>query len=270
MFDNLITLEPTHRSRGVYIDHRWYDANALAKLALFQYAEGGRPTLPHSRAHMTNENLAELGRHRTNREAWWPDSFESPRASPRASRSVSRSVSLSPSPPARPPAPPARPAPPIVNPPDPRLAPRGQSPELPRVNAPPLYLRRHLASGGYKFFRVQPHPRGGVRVDQLRDDTWTLRAGRVPQGEWSHSVLTTNADAPVDFSTDFMMPDQGHWVRVRYQAHPPNQPRPLGPITERFRVSSSHQFMAGLGALLPHIALGIVPFQYWPQHRRRS
>lgn len=124
----------------------------------------------------------------------------------------------------------------------------------PRVNT--LYLRRHLAGGGYKFYMVQ-HRDNILNVYIARvAGRWEHYPIHTTLERWSDNVLT-NTPSVVDYSLDFNWPDQGHWVQVRWQGRQP---------MDRFSRSQIRLFMSALAYQLPPDHRGIVHPSF---HRRR-
>ena len=237
-FTNIITLERTPRARGILLDTKMYDVDALADMVIGNMQAGRPSKIPHSRTRMTNEQLAEIRAGASNTKVW-------PQAAPRGQlvpdldryERIMHLVRLG-----------RGAAIPVV-----RLL-----PPMPRVNAPPLYIRRHLPAGGYKFFKVMPRPAGGIVVA-----TVVTRGPRVywrsmdpsTHATWGNRVLT-QARARLDYSNNFTMPDQGHWVSVRYQEAAGT------PTIDRFERANDYQFMSALAHQLPQGAGAIVNRMY--------
>ena len=235
MFTNIITMERTPHARGIRLNTKMYDVDALANMIIADMRVGRTSRVPHSRTPMTDQQLEEI-RARTSKVWPTPLGFRFSRNAMNEIRRIRQLVGVG-----------RGAAIPVLRLPAP----------MPRVTAPPLYLRRHLPAGGYKFFKVMPRPSGGIQV-------YTLTSGRraywrsmdpATHATWGNRVLTQTR-ARLDYSNDFGMPNQGHWVSVRFQ-------EAVGsPIIDRFERPNGHQFMSALAHQLPPGAAAIVNRMY--------
>lgn len=223
-FTDIITFERTPRSRGIMLNTKMYDVNALAQMVISNMRGRRVSRVPHSRTELTSAQVDEI-RRRTS--VPWPAPQQ-----PAAAQGRQRMAAAIPL--------------------------RQGVPAQPAGDVPPLYLRRHLPAGGYRFYMIQKITgRPSVRVHILRTaGVWELidleQHSRLDTWPWH---VLTNVRAAVDYSQDFALPDQGHWVRVRWQGRE---------ATDTFARHQIQLFMSALGYQLPPAAIGVVH----PRHHR--
>lgn len=248
-FTNIITMERTPRSRGMILNTQPYDVQGLANMILANIRAGRRESrVPHTRNPITAEQMAEIRRRTSTTRNW--SVADPPAAAPHpfdffpGGRFAGQQHPLV-----------ARPVPAA------RRAGGGlRAP--PYVPPPPLYIRRHLPSGNFKFFKIVRRP-ANVEVSELVTRTRTAgvrrmylwRLSNAQQDNWSDKVLTLSR-ARVDFSTDFTLPDQGNWVSVR-------SPDPRSAMN-RFQRGDRVQFMSALATQIPLRLLDIIHPRYHP------
>ena len=97
MFNDPITLEPTHRRRGIFLNRKWYDVDSLARTVFHT----NQHQVPHSRRPLTLSELREIGNRTSLRNERWMYGLEPhpqpglvERALNAASQAVGRSTTV--------------------------------------------------------------------------------------------------------------------------------------------------------------------------------
>ena len=173
MVQNAITLEELPRRFAVEIERQWYDPLALDRWLRT------RDMIPHTRQPPTPAQRQEIAR----KAAQW---------------ATHQGVRYDPGGGAR----------------RPYIGGRGGVPfdmmtrPPPRPAQPdrPVYFRRHLAGGGFKYYRAT----GATTAEILQNGQWRAMAN-----QRLNELVLVNAPARVDVSLDFAPSGAGQWDRLR-------------------------------------------------------